>query len=130
MKTKTEIINETATYYSEDISKRAKNGGDCSYFKNNKMCAVGRCLINPGKVEKETIIALENCKIESTSVQEFKKLYNNLDDLLQEEYRGHDFDFWQALQNLHDYDHNWDNYGLSERGEREVKFLLELYKGK
>ena len=131
MKTKTEIINETVAYYSENpLNKRSKNPlSGCHYSKQNKMCAVGRCLIDPDKIEKETNIALVNIKIESTSVKDLEKLFKNLDELFKEEYRGHDSDFWQALQNLHDYDYHWTDEGLSDRGKTEVQFLLDMYKG-
>ena len=89
MKTKTEIINETIQYYSEDTSRRSKNDGDCSYFKKNKMCAVGRCLIDPMKIEKEMNIAFNNGKAKSTSVVAVEELFQNFDDLFQEEYQGH-----------------------------------------
>ena len=44
MKTKEEIIKETAEFYN--IENRAYEAGSCLYHtKENKMCAVGRCKV-------------------------------------------------------------------------------------
>lgn len=94
--TKQEIIEETVEYYKNnpfgyDLNRDGISEGGCVYYGPNKqMCAVGRCLIDP-----------TNTNIIFGSVTSIGR-NNNLDDLLKEQYRGHDLSFWQELQSFHD----------------------------
>jgi len=113
MKTKLEIIEETATYYSEDTSRRASTNGMCEYLTlDGRMCAVGRCLIDPGAVVGGGAEAILG--------------ENGADKLLKEEYRGHDVNFWVYLQLFHDGNY-WDENGLTEKGKEFLQMLKEKY---
>lgn len=117
MKTKTEIINETVLYYSEDVNRRSiSEQGGCSYLNHEgKMCAVGRCFTEEG-LEKYG------------NASNFFGL--NMIDSFKEEYKVYDTGFWEDLQKLHDYSGNWTSVGLSNKGRESVNYLLGIYKGK
>jgi hypothetical protein len=120
MKTKTEIINETAAYYSEDTSRRAlsinKDGSiaGCKYLTDDgRMCAVGRCFTENG-LEK---------------FGNHGGYYNmNMLPLFKEDYQIYDDYFWSDLQRLHDNAYNWNKEGLTEVGKEFVQYLLNVYK--
>ena len=107
MKTKAEIIDETVEYYSADVSRRAvDHRGSCFYrTPSGKSCAVGRCL-DPEKYQPkmETIDAYEN-------IRKFS------DAIFKPEYQGHERDFWNDLQKLHDRFEFWNDEGLTGDGE-------------
>lgn len=94
-----EIIDETVAYYKENPRGLNDSGVLCVYYneKTKAMCAVGRCAIDPKKLEAY-----------SYSVDE------NIDKYLKEEYREHDFRFWSDLQHFH------DNSGISKNGTLET----------
>jgi hypothetical protein len=120
MKTKVEIINETVQYYSEDTSRRGFNSehGYQYLTPTGKMCAVGRCLLDPNKGYAGTVYG-------------FRLLSNHghipIDPELKPEYRGHEIDFWCELQALHDNSEYWNSYGLSQAGTSCVTDLLTKY---
>lgn len=124
MKTKTEIINETVEFYSKDpVNNRAfsQKGGYEYINKDNKKCAVGRCI-------KDSILEEERNTINAQGyVISLDKNYKGLDTILKDEYIGHDVDFWEKLQEIHDSNFNWTPEGLSENGKENVKWLLERY---
>lgn len=105
--TKLEIIDETVAYYS-DPSKRAYDDavGHCRYFFDGKMCAVGRCLIDPHN------------RLDSVGGSQFTE------DDLKPEYRGHNISeniwgidsFWACLQEFHDKEDHFDENGISDLG--------------
>lgn len=114
-KSKIEIINETAEYYSADVSRRAYNDEVhvCQYkTPDGKMCAVGRCLENPEEIINQN----------GGVVDIFSSGFE-----LKAEYRGHDYIFWRDVQMLHDRPFNWDKKGLSESGKYHLNELLEKY---
>ena len=116
MKTRTEIIQETVDYYSEDISRRAAADGSCEYLTNDgRMCAVGRCFNEEG-------------------LEKYKDCHSAFDiemlSYYKEDYKIDDWLFWQRLQNLHDSPLYWCNSGLSESGKKYVEKLLFAYKEK
>lgn len=113
MKTAREIIEETAAFYTSENRAKPDNGRRCQYLtKDGRMCAVGRCLTDPARIEGNYI---------------FLQSIPNLDDELKPEYRGHPINFWQDLQRLHDYTFNWNNEGLSNDGESVRNRLLEKW---
>jgi hypothetical protein len=119
MKTKIEIINETVKYYSQDVNRRAYDPRyGCVYLTSTgKMCAVGRCLINPSK----GFIG---------SVSSFSRADNTPVDLeteLKPEYRGHGLQFWNVVQALHDNSYYWCNTGLTSAGTAFYKSHLKKY---
>lgn len=93
-KTKAEIIEETVRYYEEDPSRRSYDMAThmCNYLSpTGQMCAVGRCMTDPGSVTATSDVYSLADSSES-----------GLDGLLKEEYRGHSVDFWDSLQQYHD----------------------------
>lgn len=149
LKTKREIIKETYDYYSTDPSRRGARKTDsgfesCSYFQNERqMCAVGRCFLPQyqneefsksleGDVEEvvEYFINKDYDFFDFESYREkvnMSEIYEEFDALLKPEYRGHEIQFWQDLQGLHDFGQNWSASGISEIGKKEYYFLLEKY---
>ncbi len=117
MKTKHQIIDETAAYYSEDTKRRAVSNYACYYFQEStgNMCAVGRCVNNP------RYLSLDGGYFADTSI--------NLSDeeIFKPEYRGHSSEFWSDLQGLHDENSHWDENGLTQEGEEYVKNLKEKH---
>lgn len=121
--TKIEIINETISYYSEDVNRRGlSKTGNCVYLsEDGTMCAVGRCLKEPEKfrnLEEEINILLREGKT------------HNINDLLKEKYTGHNQLFWEDLQMLHDNNYYWNSDGLTNGGKSKTEELLEKYADK
>lgn len=122
MKTKIEIINETVEYYSADVSRRAVgdvkglNSESCHYYKDGKMCAVGRCMIDP-KHWSDSGAWVEDLLLEREGG----------DDFLKEEYRGHDAKFWKDLQVFHDTFHHWNENGITPTGVAHKDKLIATY---
>lgn len=120
MKSKKEIIEETVAYYAADpVGRRAVNKR-CQYITDDgKMCAVGRCLIDPQMVEN--ILSNEDW---CGSTWELIEMFGSIDSILQEEYHNHETDFWINLQCFHDNPSYWTETSLSEDGEKKVERLL------
>lgn len=118
MKSKIEIINETVEYYSGDTSRRALNrNGFCTYLtRDGKMCAFGRCCINP-----------EYLNTIRGTVLDLKTYLGDLDEVLREEYRGHSAHFWREIQLLHDTHSFWGKDELTPDGRKKVEQLLRNF---
>lgn len=117
-KTRAEIIEETYDYYVPDPSKRGLNKhGGCEYLTNDgKMCAVGRCMLNPEKHSTpKRKISTPICDIE------------DIDSELKLDYRGHHTDFWEDLQNWHDGQSNWNKFGVTKKGQKKFDELKEKW---
>ncbi len=117
LKSKLEIIEEIAAYYSEDPSRRGLNeDGLCQYYSKGKVCAVGYCLKNPENFEEEEgcIPILIQEKI--ITFEDFK-----------EDYRIEDECFWELLQEFHDTQSNWNSNGLTKLGHLNLENLRETY---
>lgn len=116
MKTKLEIINETAAYYSEDPSRRAISNGNCVYFDpdTGNMCAVGRCLNKPSDFKNNKGRSCSLINSEGYGI--FKEDYKIMDSI-----------FWHSLQNFHDSKRNWDEKGLTPFGKQHLEFLRHTY---
>lgn len=134
-----EILEETIAYYSEDPSRRAstakpvpKSGivsgtpNTCWYYtEDGRMCAVGRCLLDPEKLigfegdavalRGELVATAAKADSDSTESQCF----------LRPQYRGHSLAFWNRLQRLHDADPNWDQNGLTEIGRIDAEEIRQ-----
>ena len=135
MKTKIEIINETANAYTSktlalQMSKYSSGediGPVCKYYtKDGKMCAVGRCMKDP-KGFQESFDPDDDTNIYGYCIKSDKK---DIDHLLKEEYHGHSLNFWSDIQIFHDMSGFWNEDGLSEKGKVEYNKLVELYKGR
>lgn len=110
--TKLEILDETVEYYKKNPRSR-----QVYLDVDGSMCAVGRCVINPEDFQNRSnraglygIVSLRT-----------NGLFSDKD--LKEEYRGHDVEFWSAIQNLHDFERYWTEEGLSELGKEIVENL-------
>ena len=121
---KVEIIKETVDFYSADPKRRSHNDVDgCTYNgKNGSHCAVGRCLL-PKYQEMGHEIAGNTATIESLESVHV----TNFDDMLQEQYRGHELGFWKRLQLVHDEPCNWNKSGISFEGELAVNKIYEIF---
>lgn len=126
MLTKLQIIDETEIAYS-DPSNRAnikeKDGIEsCSYLNQGKICALGRCMIDPGEVDRkygsdEVMVLIDALEEDSVT----------LDDLLKEKYRGHDLKFWADLQDFHDRGEHFHITGISAAGKQYLSNLREFW---
>ena len=121
MKTKLQILQETADYYSADPSKRATGDGNCYYFSpNEQKCAIGRLSKIPKKLEE---ISQACYTIEDLLPAKFSDK-----QIFKKDYQGHEVKFWMELQNFHDYDKFWTKTGLSAEGRRKLQSLKNKYK--
>lgn len=132
-KTTKEIILETSGFYSADpvgrravvIDKDIKQF--CHYsLPDGRHCGVGRCLINKNETAMSSVLMLI---VKQLGIPEgdIDADGSQLDPLLEEEYRGHSLKFWMSIQSFHDSDSHWTETGLSERGQKEVEFLIAHY---
>ena len=129
MKTKLKIVVETACYYNS--GNRGYNGssGSCTYLNDEgNMCAVGRCM-NEGSLQEVSLRERERKNKRasdglSLAVDGLAKLYNGIDILLKPEYRGHDLEFWENMQCLHDNSRAWWDGGLTGHGLKQVEVLF------
>jgi hypothetical protein len=125
MKTKTEILNETAAFYN--LNNRSVRESEsvhvikfCMYTNpDGKHCAFARCC-QPDKIsllkEENTVEQLiDNCYI------------TYVDSVLLPEYHGHSVDFWRGVQGLHDNEGNWNETGLSQKGKDQLDFLVDYW---
>lgn len=122
--TKLEIVQETVDFYSADPKRRSYNTVDGCTFngKEDTHCAFGRCLLPE---YQEQGFYLEG---NSQTISVFTKFHGKeFDDMLQEQYRGHDIEFWIRLQHLHDITENWNKSGISFEGELAVNKFYEIY---
>lgn len=119
LKTKLEIIQETADFYSADTTRRATYktsiGTKCNYLTmDGKMCAAGRCMVNP------EIFAKDNHPINLFD-------YNDVYAALKPKYRQQDIDFWKSLQSFHDTNNYWDDKGLTAAGNAALNALKTAF---
>lgn len=131
MKTKVEIINETAANYTLN-NRSISDGGRCLYQgPNGERCALARCMMEPITVKEDLIVhTTQDSKYGCMEVygnHPFEDELVPLDTLLKEEYRGHIPEFWVDIQTLHDSSWNWTAEGLSDEGKETVQELLEKY---
>jgi hypothetical protein len=122
------IVNETVDHYGSNPNRRAyiQHDGDggvsCVYHadawagKPERMCAVGRCLIDPAGIQR---------RHSSMSVQQLEEeLGWDFYTAFRPEYRGLPVEFWDLLQNWHDDANNFDSIGLTARGREEADWMI------
>ena len=111
--TKLEIIEQLFDKgYCLDTSTRSSNDSGCLYItKDGRMCAIGKCLIDPTTVN--TLLSVSAIP--------------NLENKLKPEYRGHSVSFWAKLQRMHDNEEYWNNKGLAKKGTRQLNKLKLRY---
>jgi hypothetical protein len=119
MKTKVEIIEETADFYN--TTNRGMLGRyTCIYLSEitGNKCAVGRCMTDEGLKDYGNV---------GGDVGELNYTAKGLDSILKDEYKGHDVDFWKDLQRFHDEYNYWNETGLSEMGKIRKNSLIKKY---
>ena len=120
------IVRDTMDYYGSNPDRRAyiqhDDGISCAYFvdawagRPERMCAVGRCLIDPAGIQR---------RFSSMGAMQLDGEFSHgLDDVLKPEYRGLPIDFWDQLQCWHDDRENFDAIGLTEAGKEEGEWLI------
>ena len=114
-KTKKEIILETANAYTSN-TRSVSYTGQCAYKSGEYKCAVGRCLLAKSKLFKK-----------SNLIEPITNINGKVDNELKSEYRGHNIEFWQDVQALHDIRGYWDKNGIAEYGKLEVERLLNVW---
>jgi hypothetical protein len=137
---KLEILNETASFYSEDVTRRATGrSDDCVYVKQvegkeDQYCAFSRCCTPMGRLALQA-----QCNESMGVIGAMSHLYqaghvsnpDSADEILEPRYRGHSINFWAEIQDVHDNSRNWNDDGLTEDGTKQVvrfrkKFTEEL----
>lgn len=94
--TEEELVRETVEYYRTHPIAVNFDRGVCQYLtEDGRMCAVGRCAIDPSMMEQEF------------AGKGVKKI-PNLDDKLKLAYRGFSYHTWSDLQSLHDRKNFWE----------------------
>lgn len=117
MKTTREIVSETIDYIKSTPQAYNVGKGQCLYTTiidgKRCHCAVGRCLLED--------FQREDWEHNELGIQSFTKEYPviALDSILKEEYRGHDHQFWEDLQELHD-DGRSSYFEENEQGGRDL----------
>lgn len=128
IKTAHQIIDEIAAKYTSNTrSMKVLNDsnfmGDtletkslqCAYVGDeDRTCAFGHMCIDPS-------VLIEG-KRAGIQIDKFGQ------EILKPEYRGQSNNFYNAVQNLHDTDQNWDELGLSQQGQNRVEILKRDYK--
>jgi len=109
-----EIIDEVAGFYKLGNRSVKTESHFCLYNgPDGKQCAFARMVIDPLALIEHT-----NARV---IIQEFGM------QILKPEYRGHDAEFYIAVQRLHDNKGNWNEDGLSEEGKIKVIDLKIKY---
>jgi len=98
--------------------------GRCHYRTDDgRMCAVGMCMNDEG-IYKFGDSIQNVCAI----ARHLNEKCQHLDDILKDEYKGHDAFFWNELQILHDNSVYWNEHGISNRGKLKVSELINKQK--
>lgn len=115
------LLNETVKYYT-DGNPRGKVDDMCSYLTDNgAMCAVGRCLQNPGDLCSDDNSAAVG-DLQLGFGQEFDGMFKN-------EYQEFHVNFWECLQGVHDVDQYWTNdQELTTSGRERVDSIANRIK--
>lgn len=110
------LLQETINYYTVEENERAFDGISCKYYTQGKMCAVGRCLVNPKDKDRKLGFGL-------TSVSNLLSIFG--ERVFKKEYRGFDLSFWIMLQQFHDGQFFFNGFKLTEDGEYKVGLIKE-----
>lgn len=121
--TRSQIIEETAAFYN--TSNRGMISSVCVYNNNlGDKCAVGRCMNEFGLLKFGDFRG----NVSAVKAECMEKRYGDgLDCILKEDYQNHPVEFWSSLQSFHDYNRNWDEYGLTKVGLAAKERLLEKW---
>lgn len=99
------IVAETIEFYK--TNPRGMQGDSCVYLceEDNSMCAVGRCLIDPGAIDEVASVGgiwTDDRENVGQPIALSDRRYRFLDHALKPKYRGLPLIFWSALQTMHD----------------------------
>jgi hypothetical protein len=116
--TKKEIVLETIEFYSNNPrSKNSESGMCCYQDPMGNHCAVGRCIDE----DCMGVVADTEQKHGEFEILHFERRVGvELEECLQEKYRGHSIHFWISLQLLHDSDHFWKDGKLHEKAKEFI----------
>jgi hypothetical protein len=116
MKTKHEIIDETAQAYSDpQLRAVIPSNFECQILMiDGRKCALGRCM------KDETAQIFRGQSGPDLTLGSGVK-NEEIDALLKEEYRGHDKFFWAAIQEFHDIDRHWESQEAIDAKVAELK---------
>ena len=124
--TKLEIIDELIVNgYAKNPKTRGQNPSktNCIYhnLETGNRCAIGKC------ITEECIDEVGRFEGSVTTLEGYVlSQYNKtLDDIMIEKYRGHDSGFWALVQIYHDSDLNFNEDGLTIKGESRLERLKE-----
>jgi hypothetical protein len=122
-RTKQDYLNlakETFDYYMENPRRRALIGSQCKYHTDDgKMCAVGRCLIDAKSFENKVFDAV-NDGLDSSNIVGLIEYGFDIDNLLKDEYKGFNTEFWTLLQVFHDVTFFWSGSDITDDGKRKM----------
>ena len=106
-----EFLIDTITYYTSENRgvDLTKHGNACCYKKG---CAIGRHIKDKGLIYELDFIG----SISNISKDLFSKLPTSLQVLTK--------NFLYDIQNLHDAITNWDEYGITQQGIMNVKYII------
>lgn len=122
--TKKEIILETVEYYKTH-RRGITSHGTCVYGnEKNSKCAIGKVM------NLESYNELKNYEGDVEDLL-FNNDISDIDEILKDEYKNHELDFWMDLQHLHDGNSFWKKESkgssLTAMGQEEVNKLLKIY---
>ena len=123
---KLEIQTSLVDFYSADpYTRRCQDDAGTAVYngRNGKHCAIGQCMTE--KYQSKGRGMHYNTGTLDEIVEYFEE--KTFDDMLQEQFRGHEIDFWEHVQNLHDRDVHWTETGISEAGLNKVKQIHNLF---
>jgi hypothetical protein len=129
-KTKLEILQETVAYYAADpVGRRAKLGAKCMYrTPEGRRCAVGRCMTKASVVAYAAYIGTVKNLVSTVLNGAYIGYDTVVRQPLKRNYQGHNLNFWDDLQALHDNNTYWTESGLSAEGQQFVAVLSERYR--
>jgi hypothetical protein len=123
-KSKNDILNEVYTHYKEPGNRAIDPETGLGYYRDpssEKRCAVGLCL-DYSKVRSKRLDEFNKGNLD---VYDIHKKYG-LDEVLKQDYKGHDIEFWAQLQNFHDMDEHFDDKGkVNGKGRQFLTTLLD-----
>ncbi len=123
--TKKEIVLETIEFYSNNPRSKSSESKMCCYQDPmGNRCAVGRCIDE----DCMAVVADAEQKRGGFEILHFERRVGvELEECLQEKYRGHPIHFWKSLQILHDGDHFWKDGKLHEEAKKFIYDELDVY---
>ena len=126
--TKLEIIDQVLGPYITNPSLRAvEEGRGCVYeTSDGRHCAFGACMTPAAINRYKSTIGSVLYLVQDYEGTEIKS--KELDKLIQEQYRGHEFYFWTWIQRFHDSHGNFDEKGLSNYGQLSLSHLKLKWK--